>query len=1189
MFNFRYSFYRLLVPIFFLTLFFIDPYSALAFTDNFTSDPTNNPDWNVQNSIGLTFDNPGITLRSTSSSFPFLRTSPTNDLSTNHYHEIVFQYLSSNSDWGIGLSFTDNAPNYPTYLGSIDDYLSYNVAYIFGNHLHAVTSICPKDAITCPDTWWFIYPNLPPTNEYIVSTPRDFDVHRFSIVRNIIDDNFSSYEIYLDNKLISETKPTNRIVNSLWIGHPSDLGTDKIWPAMKIFSVRSLATPPSTFPYLSQNDPLWADKEYDSASQWAGLDKSGIGRWGCALTSAAMILQNYNVQTATGSAVTPDGLNDWLINEPDGYLGLGHVNWLAISRYARESYDANHASTKLEFVRTYPPATPELPAILGLPGHFVVAQDEDTNSWKINDPASTTKQSLDKTATLKSINKFVPSTTDLSYMLYVIDSDVTATLTDDNGETLPTQWVDEYLNDDSEDTAGPAIRTLMIPKPSSGKYHLIVNRPPNTERSVKVYLYDKLGDTTPQILPLPLPTTYFEIQYGSEVGDVRSVAEVDRTPPPVPILLSPADGAHVNTAGLVLDWSDVDDPSAPVTYFYQSTWTGGGKYGPVSTGTNSIIKTNGTPDNTYTWQVQACDSVGNCSDWAQRQLIVDSTQPTVDLVFPSPGPSSNYFEAVFSEPVDPLQATSAANYYLSNWPGAGGSGDLTGDANITYNPDSQTARIVFTNPGWYISSEQLWGVQNITDLAGNMLKVNPYSEYSTQMIAPTLPAPPTTSPNPVAALTQTWSWLAGSDAGSGIAGYSTRIYDNVLGGFTSDWLWLGSVLTTNTNLGEGSWTMSLQARDRAGNTSLVMDSSALVVDVTPPTPPSNLHFDNPSLKCGDFTNSKTITVDWDDASDANGIYGYEYSIDYPLSSGAGRGTWTTTLRTSAYRGSLNEGAHYIKIRAKDIAGNFSSWSNSCAITYDSQQPTLVNQTTFEGWHKETQTSYFDYSDPNMVGDYLAPWCEIATEGTSESCQITPNVCDKAGNCNTTARQSNPAMIDMGKPSLKLLVWGRTLSGTASDQLSGIDKVEIRLTKPGENESTVVATGKEEWSYTINDAPLGHYKAIFVAYDNAGNVSEEVNIEYDLNPASPAQGTNITTTPAPTPSPAGAVQGVMTQRKIMAEEEIDPSIAPEVVIEPTPRGEVLGEITEDKNPTTYWWLLPIIVAVASVLIYLIKTK
>lgn len=104
-----------------------------------------------------------------------------------------------------------------------------------------------------------------------------------------------------------------------------------------------------------------------------------------------------------------------------------------------------------------------------------------------------------------------------------------------------------------------------------------------------------------------------------------------------------------------------------------------------------------------------------------------------------------------------------------------------------------------------------------------------------------------------------------------------------------------------------------------------------------PTTPTLLGFKNPTLACGAITNSYLVTVDWSDATDANGIAGYDYSVDYPQADGS-RGTWGTFVRNSEYTGSLNEGVHYVKVRAKDAVGNYSEWSNVCTITGDRTAP-----------------------------------------------------------------------------------------------------------------------------------------------------------------------------------------------------------------------------------------------------------
>jgi hypothetical protein len=215
----------------------------------------------------------------------------------------------------------------------------------------------------------------------------DSNWHEITVRRSL-----SKYEWLVDGQLIFRSVDTIRNISSLGIGDPENTYGDQSWPQLYIDFIGLDSTPtptPPPFPYLSQKDPLWGSKEYDSALTWAGIGKDGIGRWGCALTSVAMMLRKYEVKTPDGANVDPDILNTWLKGQPDGYIEPGLINWIAVTRYVHQSYEAGKSPTELEFVRQASGTSPTLPAILGVPGHFVVAHDEDTTNWKINDPAST--------------------------------------------------------------------------------------------------------------------------------------------------------------------------------------------------------------------------------------------------------------------------------------------------------------------------------------------------------------------------------------------------------------------------------------------------------------------------------------------------------------------------------------------------------------------------------------------------------------------------------------------------------------------------------------------------------------------------------------------------------------------------------------------------------------------------------
>lgn len=583
---------------------------TLAFVDDFTSDPNiSTLYWDIQNSNGLTWTNPGLRFSSTNtSSFPYIKSKDSLIPKSDKYYEIKFQFTGTGSPWGVGGSFTDNAPNYPTYLATIPDYLSYNIAYFFGEKLHFVTSLCPSTVSICPYSWWFIYPNPTPSNTYFPQTNVDINPHTFSVLRTDISENIYTYKIFLDSNQILESQPTNRLINSIWLGHPSDLGGNKSWPTLNIYSVRTLTDYPSIFPYVSQKDTRWASEEYDSAKDWAGLEKSGIDRWGCALTSAVMMLQNYGVKAEDGTEIDPAKLNTWLINQGDGYIGPGLINWIAVARYAKDRVPGEKDS--LEYVRSYLPSAPILPAILGLPGHFVVAHDEDATNWIINDPASETRKSLPKTSTVKSINRLVPSSTDLSYILLVKDTNVGVSLTQGENTPVALTWDEEYLDDDVEGGAKGTILSAYVPKPNTGKYRISLNNTDVSERTIEIYLYDQDGDVKKQKITMGSGQQIYEINF-DKVEVSNSVIAVADTEAPKLSTKTSFDGWYNSPQTAYFTYIDSnlrDDYTDP----------------------SCVISTEGK-NQSCTINPNVCDQAGNCSTQTQT-----SNPANIDMTPPNP-------------------------------------------------------------------------------------------------------------------------------------------------------------------------------------------------------------------------------------------------------------------------------------------------------------------------------------------------------------------------------------------------------------------------------------------------------------------------------------------------------------------------------------------------------------------------
>lgn len=449
--------------------------------------------------------------------------------------ELKSIYLSVKfSDYGItqgaGYIFSDNVPS----DGDSLDFGSY-LFYIWpkgDGQFYLFSSICPSENITCD-----VSSQL---SNGVFSFVNYLDWKKLEL--RLVGD---QYEWYLNNSLFFRTTHTNRRVNRVGIGDPEYTSGYLVWPKFYVDYIGLDATQdyspsptptaspspnptptpipfPSTFPYFSQIDPKWAGKIYDHASLWADLGKQGIDRWGCALSSAAMILKKYEVKTLSGQETTPSTLNEWLRSQPDGYLGNGLINWLAISRYTHQSKRAGKSPTELEFSKAlfnsidvdnfidqgkYP--------ILGIPGHFVLSYADDGTFYKINDPSNINHISLGKSEPILTSNLFSPSQTDLSYMLYAYDPQMTLSIKDNQGNEVIGLTTEEYLMDDLDGVKeSNYLKLLYVPKPTTGDYAIEITNPSDSVGKLDLYFYDQEGKVwTKKIGINKLTQTKFDLKY----------------------------------------------------------------------------------------------------------------------------------------------------------------------------------------------------------------------------------------------------------------------------------------------------------------------------------------------------------------------------------------------------------------------------------------------------------------------------------------------------------------------------------------------------------------------------------------------------------------------------------------------------------------------------------------------------
>jgi len=227
-----------------------------------------------------------------------------------------------------------------------------------------------------------------------------------------------------------------------------------------------------------QNDPFWSDDIYDSASLWVGNDRPTISRWGCALTSAAMVLHFHGFsEFLSGEELNPASLNKWLIDQQDGYLGEGLVNWWAITRLTRILSDQAQSVLlpKLEFsflkqgwreaAQVFLAA--KQPVIAQIPGHFFVLNgfDQVLNEFKLLDPLFELEYEHEHEP-IQSIRVFQPSFTDLSAIVVVHDPSVLVKFYNEEQTLIETKEWEENIS------TAKSMAFTVIEKPEVGKYSI---------------------------------------------------------------------------------------------------------------------------------------------------------------------------------------------------------------------------------------------------------------------------------------------------------------------------------------------------------------------------------------------------------------------------------------------------------------------------------------------------------------------------------------------------------------------------------------------------------------------------------------------------------------------------------------------------------------------------------------------
>jgi|GEM_PF-1087923 len=186
---------------------------------------------------------------------------------------------------------------------------------------------------------------------------------------------------------------------------------------------------------------------------------------------------------------------------------------------------------------------------------------------------------------------------------------------------------------------------------------------------------------------------------------------------------------------------------------------------------------------------------------------------------------------------------------------------------------------------------------------------------------------------------------------------------------------------------EGTFWWRVRTTDTVGNRSAWSEVWKMTIDNTAPTVPGPIGWtiENPPVgtdyaagsdfdryaTCGGAVNYSPMSNIWGPSTDANGVT-YEREVYSPENTLIFSNSPTTNYANGI---APSQTTYWVRIRAKDAAGNYSAWTPKCSITYQ-----VVAAPTNLGWWQGSDARRFTAPDTTKPLDY--------TCGTSSAPAVT---------------------------------------------------------------------------------------------------------------------------------------------------------------------------------------------------------
>lgn len=335
---------------------------------------------------------------------------------------------------------------------------------------------------------------------------------------------------------------------------------------------------------------------------------------------------------------------------------------------------------------------------------------------------------------------------------------------------------------------------------------------------------------------------------------------------------------------------------------------------PATVNSGSSYSQSAIADGTHYLHARAKDAAGNWGGTSAYTVLVDATGPAAPSVSSSTNPSQTAWSTTnapgFTFNGNDLSGINGWSYVLDRTAGTIPDAVLelgagtSGSASFTGLADGLN----------YFHVRAVNGAGVLGATTTYTVKV----DRSAPEVAPTVTSSTHQVNVPInqTSLQLAWTAAPGSDAYSGIAGYSIAV--NTSAGTAADsTIDLAGTTYSSTLPGEGTYYVHIRAIDALGNVGGDTVTGPYVIDLTSPLAAAVSSATHSQTV---WTTNQTATLTWTIAADPSGIAGYSVIVDQ-VASTVPPTTVNQTL-ASTTTSVLPDGISYLHVRGRDGAGNW---------------------------------------------------------------------------------------------------------------------------------------------------------------------------------------------------------------------------------------------------------------------------